>query len=89
MTGVLEPVAAEERTWVDRMLAPFSEVQAGEGITALLLAFNIFLLLTFHFTVPQFAVVNVLLVVIWLGLVTAIAREHRKLDPVDSLRSAA
>jgi hypothetical protein len=43
----------------------------------------------FHFTVPQFALVNVLLVVIWLGLVTAIAREHRTLDPVDSLSPAA
>ena len=43
----------------------------------------------FHFTVPQFAVVNVLLVVIWLVLVTAIAREHRKLDSIGGLRPAA
>jgi len=43
----------------------------------------------FHFTVPQFAVVNVLLIVIWLGLVAAIAREHRKLEAIDSLRPAA
>jgi AAA family ATP:ADP antiporter len=41
------------------------------------------------FTVGQFAAVNVVLVVIWLGIVVAIVREHRKLMPVESQEKAA
>ena len=36
------------RTWVDRTLSIFTEVRAGEGVTALLLAANVFCLLTFY-----------------------------------------
>jgi len=38
--------SAHEKTAVDRFLLLFSEVRAGEGSTALLLMFNLFLLLT-------------------------------------------
>jgi ATP:ADP antiporter, AAA family len=41
------------------------------------------------FTVSQFAAVNVVLVLIWLGIVVAIVREHRKLMPVESEEKAA
>jgi AAA family ATP:ADP antiporter len=46
MTDVLEyPGAARQRSWIDRALRPFGEVRAGEGITALLMLVNIFLIL--------------------------------------------
>ena len=41
------------------------------------------------FTVSQFAAVNVVLVIVWLGIVVAIVREHRKLVPVESQEKAA
>jgi AAA family ATP:ADP antiporter len=41
------------------------------------------------FTVSQFAAVNVVLVLVWLGIVVAIVREHRKLVPVESQEKAA
>ncbi len=41
------------------------------------------------FTVSQFAAVNVVLVLVWLGIVVAIVREHRKLVPVESEEKAA
>ena len=40
------------------------------------------------FTVSQFAAVNVVLVLVWLGIVVAIVREHRKLVPVEQGRVA-
>jgi AAA family ATP:ADP antiporter len=41
------------------------------------------------FNVTTYALVNVVLVLIWLGIVTAIAREHRKLVPVEREAQAA
>jgi AAA family ATP:ADP antiporter len=41
------------------------------------------------FSVSQFAAVNIVLVLVWLGLVYAIAREHRKLVPVERQERAA
>ncbi len=41
------------------------------------------------FSVSQFATVNVALVLVWLVLVVGIAREHRKLVPVDAQERAA
>jgi AAA family ATP:ADP antiporter len=41
------------------------------------------------FTVSHFAVVNVVLVLIWLGFVVAIVREHRKLMPAEDQEKAA
>jgi ATP:ADP antiporter, AAA family len=41
------------------------------------------------FTVRHFAALNVVLVLIWLGIVVAIVREHRKLMPVESQEKAA
>jgi hypothetical protein len=41
------------------------------------------------FTISQFAAVNVVLVLIWLGIAVAIVREHRKLVPVESEEKAA
>ncbi len=35
----------QEKSWLDRLLSPFATVRAGEGLTALLLAANVFLLL--------------------------------------------
>ena len=37
-----------ERSWLDRALALVTEVRAGEGVTALLLALNVFCLLNFY-----------------------------------------
>src|SRR5436190_19683314 len=34
-----------EKSWLDRALSPFADVRAGEGLTALLMLVNIFLLL--------------------------------------------
>jgi len=43
------PVQAfRSKTWLDRTLSVFTEVRAGEGTSALLLAFNVFLLLGFY-----------------------------------------
>jgi AAA family ATP:ADP antiporter len=41
------------------------------------------------FTISQFAAVNVVLVLVWLVIVVAIVREHRKLVPVESQEKAA
>jgi len=41
------------------------------------------------FTISQFAAVNVVLVLVWLVIVVAIVREHRKLVPVESQDKAA
>ena len=41
------------------------------------------------FTLSQFAAVNVVFVLIWLGIAVAIVREHRKLMPVESEEKAA
>jgi hypothetical protein len=55
----------------------------------LLQAGVVFIGASLAFTVSQFATVNVVLVLIWLGIVVAIAREHRKLMPVESEEKAA
>ena len=44
---------------------------------------------TMAFTVRQYALTNVVVVVIWLALAFAIAREHRKLVPADARDKAA
>src|SRR4051812_33043566 len=38
-----------QKNWLDRTLSLFTEVKAGEGATALLLAFNIFCVLAFYY----------------------------------------
>ena len=43
--------AARERSGLDRLLAPFAEVHAGEGVTALLLMLCVFLLLTSYYII--------------------------------------
>src|SRR4051812_21980882 len=35
----------DEKTWIDRLLSLFTDVRAGEGLTALLMLLNVFLLL--------------------------------------------
>ena len=55
----------------------------------LLQAVVVFVGASLAFTVSQFAAVNVVLVLVWLGIVVAIAREHRKLVPVESEEKAA
>jgi AAA family ATP:ADP antiporter len=44
---------------------------------------------TLAFTVRQYAFVNIVVVVVWLAIAFAIAREHRKLAPVDARDKAA
>jgi ATP:ADP antiporter, AAA family len=41
--------AAGEKTWLDRALSLFTDVRAGEGASALLLAVNVFWLLAFYY----------------------------------------
>jgi AAA family ATP:ADP antiporter len=41
--------SAGEKTWLDRALSLFTEVRAGEGASALLLAANVFWLLAFYY----------------------------------------
>src|SRR6266498_3020639 len=38
-------VRTDEKTWLDRTLSLFTDVRAGEGLTALLMLLNVFLLL--------------------------------------------
>jgi len=45
MSAASQTLPPTERTLLDRLLAPFSQVQGGEGAGALLLAANVFLLL--------------------------------------------
>jgi AAA family ATP:ADP antiporter len=55
----------------------------------MLSAFAVFIGTTLAFGVRQYALVNVVVVVIWLILAAAIAREHRKLAPADAREKAA
>lgn len=48
MTDTLDRSAPQEKSWLDRSLALFTEVRAGEGAGALLLAANVFSLLAFY-----------------------------------------
>jgi AAA family ATP:ADP antiporter len=41
------------------------------------------------FGIRGFAVLNLALTLVWLGIVVAIAREHRKLEPADAIEKAA
>ena len=43
------PVQTTERSALDKLLGVFTDVKAGEGPTALLLALNVFLLLTAYY----------------------------------------
>jgi ATP:ADP antiporter, AAA family len=55
MTATTQPPwpAVDRAGWLDRVLRPFTEVRAGEGTTALLLALNVFLLLaSYYFIKP-------------------------------------
>jgi len=45
MSAASETLPPPQRTLIDRLLAPFSQVQGGEGAGALILAANVFLLL--------------------------------------------
>ena len=42
------PFAAEQKGLLDRALSLFTDVRAGEGVSALLLALNVFYLLAFY-----------------------------------------
>jgi len=44
-----QTVDAGDKTWLDRVLSLFTEVHAGEGASALLLAVNVFWLLAFYY----------------------------------------
>jgi AAA family ATP:ADP antiporter len=48
MTRTTEDLPGERKTWLDRTLSLFTEVRAGEGVSALLLAANVFYLLTVY-----------------------------------------
>src|SRR5215470_16426050 len=39
------PTPASDKSWLDRALSMFADVRAGEGVTAMLMLVNIFLLL--------------------------------------------
>ena len=41
------------------------------------------------FGIRGFALVNLALTIVWLGIVVAIAREHRKLEPAETIERAA
>src|SRR5262245_59055805 len=43
------PADASDKTWLDRALSLFTDVHAGEGASALLLAVNVFWLLAFYY----------------------------------------
>jgi AAA family ATP:ADP antiporter len=60
-------------------------VRAGD----LLQAVVVFIGVSLAFGVRSYAVVNVVLIGIWLALAVAIAREHRKLVPTDAAEKAA
>jgi AAA family ATP:ADP antiporter len=49
-TAVLEP-PIERKAWLDRVLSVMAEVRAHEGVTALLLTANLFLLLTAYYII--------------------------------------
>jgi ATP:ADP antiporter, AAA family len=49
MSVASETFPQPERTLLDRLLAPFSQVEAGEGADALILAANVFLLLASYY----------------------------------------
>jgi AAA family ATP:ADP antiporter len=55
----------------------------------LLQALVVFIGVQLAFGIRQYAVVNLVLVTIWLALVVAIARHHRKLVPTDATEKAA
>ena len=59
--------------------------RAGDMLQAVL----VFVGTTFLFGIRGFALVNLALTVVWLGIVVAIAREHRRLDPPSSIKKAA
>ena len=42
---------SQDRSWLERFLGLFAEVRAGEGITAILLTLNVFLLLSAYYTI--------------------------------------
>ncbi|HSQ68642.1 MAG TPA: hypothetical protein VLM41_01045 [Steroidobacteraceae bacterium] len=42
---------SDRRSWLERLLAAFTEVRAGEGISALALAFNVFLILATYYLI--------------------------------------
>jgi len=45
------PPPARGSSWLDRALTPFAEVHTGEGVTAVLLMLNVFLLLTAYYII--------------------------------------
>jgi AAA family ATP:ADP antiporter len=48
MAGVIEAFPHPRKSWLDRVLSIVTEVRAGEGVSALLLAANVFYLLAFY-----------------------------------------
>lgn len=51
MSTIAPSVAIPGRTWLDRVMRPVAEVEAGEAATALLLTLNVFLLLTAYYII--------------------------------------
>ena len=49
MPRVIPEPSAEDKSWLDRLLSLFTEVRAGEGAGALLMAANLFALLAFYY----------------------------------------
>jgi AAA family ATP:ADP antiporter len=89
-----EPAPSERRSALERLLAVFTRVEAGEGISALLLTLNVFLLLTAYYVIkplrdsmislmeggPQYAsYLSAVIAVALLGAVPAYARFAKRL----------
>jgi AAA family ATP:ADP antiporter len=60
-------------------------VRAGDFLQAAV----VFIGTTLAFGVRQYALLNILFVAIWIALALAIAREHKKMVPVDAGEEAA
>jgi hypothetical protein len=102
MQAIAPPLAhVDDKGWLDRALSVFTDVRAGEGVTALLMLLNIFLLAIDTFfvrsgdllsaaivfvgtsvlglSIARFALVNVAIVVVWIGLALVVLNRHRAL----------
>ncbi|MCG6927631.1 MAG: MFS transporter [Acidobacteria bacterium] len=89
-----EPAPSERRSALERLLSVFTQVKAGEGISAVLLTLNVFLLLTAYYVIkplrdsmigvmeagPQYkSYLSAVIAVALLGAVPAYARYAKRL----------
>jgi AAA family ATP:ADP antiporter len=51
MSAATTAVSPPQGSWLDRALRPFAEVRAGEGLTAILLMLDVFLILTAYYII--------------------------------------